>query len=194
MDYVDSVQELAALALNSLFWTPKYEYTSIAKDEIRILYIQPGHGDEQIECEIMSHKRTEDVAYKALSYCWGTDSASCKILVQGSTLYIRNNLFLALQQIRDPNVVVSLWTDALCINQSNNDEKASQVTSLDDVYRRATDVIIWLGENNILTARAFELLAEFERTRSIVIIHHQHGATIHRKLAALSHLLSQEYL
>jgi hypothetical protein len=38
-------------------------------------------------------------------------------------------------------------TDALCINQNDNNERAEQVALMSEIYSRAQKVIIWLGEN-----------------------------------------------
>jgi Heterokaryon incompatibility protein (HET) len=39
-----------------------------------------------------------------------------------------------------------LWIDALCIDQTNVDERAAQVLLMGDIYSSATRVIIWLGK------------------------------------------------
>src|SRR5690242_8932242 len=38
-----------------------------------------------------------------------------------------------------------IWIDALCINQNDKEEKASQIASMNQVYRKAQDVWVWLG-------------------------------------------------
>ncbi|KAI0596488.1 heterokaryon incompatibility protein-domain-containing protein [Biscogniauxia sp. FL1348] len=40
---------------------------------------------------------------------------------------------------------VSIWVDAICINQSDVDEKSAQVTMMDLIYSVATYVVAWLG-------------------------------------------------
>ncbi|KAK4129670.1 hypothetical protein N657DRAFT_677257 [Parathielavia appendiculata] len=40
---------------------------------------------------------------------------------------------------------VTLWVDALCINQADLDERASQVLLLQRVYHNADEVCMWLG-------------------------------------------------
>ena len=39
-----------------------------------------------------------------------------------------------------------LWVDAVCIDQSSMDERASQVLLMGDIYSRAEHVIVWLGK------------------------------------------------
>ena len=38
------------------------------------------------------------------------------------------------------------WIDAICIDQHNNAQKASQVRRMDEIYANAEDVFIWLGK------------------------------------------------
>jgi hypothetical protein len=43
-----------------------------------------------------------------------------------------------------------LWTDAVCINQLDADERAHQVTTMRHVYASAVDTWVWLGEDDPL--------------------------------------------
>jgi len=43
---------------------------------------------------------------------------------------------------------VYTWIDAICIDQSNLDERASQVKIMKDIYHNAAYVIVWLGEED----------------------------------------------
>jgi hypothetical protein len=55
------------------------------------------------------------------------------------------NLMLALLHLRYPLHPRTLWIDAICINQSNTDEKNHQVSLMKKIYRRAHSVFAWLG-------------------------------------------------
>jgi hypothetical protein len=48
-------------------------------------------------------------------------------------------------EIRREGEPVIIWADALCINQSDDGEKTSQVGLMRDIYRDAKEVIAWLG-------------------------------------------------
>jgi hypothetical protein len=41
---------------------------------------------------------------------------------------------------------VRLWIDAICINQSDKEERNVQVQRMGDIFRQATGVRVWLGE------------------------------------------------
>lgn len=61
------------------------------------------------------------------------------------TMGVTTNLELALRYIRQEKRTVTLWIDALCINQGDEDEKQVQVQRMDWVYANASPVVIWLG-------------------------------------------------
>jgi len=47
--------------------------------------------------------------------------------------------------LRHQSEELILWADALCINQTDDEEKSWQVAMMGDVYRAADQVIVWLG-------------------------------------------------
>lgn len=60
-------------------------------------------------------------------------------------LWLTDSLHQALQHFRDPAEPICLWADALCIDQSNDDEKAVQVAMMADIFGSAAQVLVWLG-------------------------------------------------
>ncbi|KAL8815156.1 MAG: hypothetical protein Q9223_005683, partial [Gallowayella weberi] len=55
------------------------------------------------------------------------------------------NLDLALRRLRLPNQARRLRVDALCIDQSNTDERSRQVRYMRLMYKQAARTIVWLG-------------------------------------------------
>lgn len=95
--------------------------------------------------------------YEALSYPWGVDQPEdCKIKIaigddrEYRTFNIKRNLELALRLLRShikpPNYSKFLWVDAMCINQNNIPEKSIQIPLMAEIYSRAENVCVWLGE------------------------------------------------
>lgn len=84
-------------------------------------------------------------SYKALSYHWGDPDDTLPILCNGIEIHVTRNLHTALDQLKSafPNGV-TIWIDALCINQRDKIEQARQVAIMRDIYSRAQEVLIWL--------------------------------------------------
>lgn len=63
--------------------------------------------------------------------------------------FVRPNLDKALRYLRHKTDPVVLWVDAVCINQSDEKvEKPEQIAKMKNIYRRAQNVCIWLGDGN----------------------------------------------
>ncbi|KAK4244844.1 heterokaryon incompatibility protein-domain-containing protein [Corynascus novoguineensis] len=104
--------------------------------------------------------------YEALSYTWGSDDPTDYIWIQGNPLPIKPNLAAALHSLRLTTSGRRLWIDALCIDQSNLEERSRQVSYMRLVYKHATRVIAWLGVHTPDAEVAFEVtrrLADVER-------------------------------
>lgn len=98
------------------------------------------------------HANLEDnPTYVAISYAWdehlavghfvdsnGADTPVSTLVPSGATLY--------------------LWIDAVCINQEDPDERASQVAIMEDIERQAQQVIVFLGIANDTSTRAMDML------------------------------------
>ena len=60
-------------------------------------------------------------------------------------LPIQANLMAALRHLRQPSRSRTLWINAICINQKDNDEKSIQIQQMAIIYKSARRVVIWLG-------------------------------------------------
>lgn len=85
--------------------------------------------------------------YAALSYAWGGQPPDRRMLLDGKTMPISKTCEEALQVMRptDPEDVLSIWVDAICINQRDGLEKNSQVAMMGEIFSRASRVNMWLG-------------------------------------------------
>lgn len=66
--------------------------------------------------------------------------------VKRQFLHVTENLEAALRHLRYTNKIRLLWIDALCINQGDIKERSLQVMRMGDIFSRAANVCIWLGE------------------------------------------------
>ncbi|XP_014555389.1 hypothetical protein COCVIDRAFT_49375, partial [Bipolaris victoriae FI3] len=83
--------------------------------------------------------------YTALSYCWGVDDTQEQIIMAGQKMTVRKNLAEAIRVIRNPNVIMPVWIDALSINQKDLIERARQVPRMGEIYDFATAVYSYIG-------------------------------------------------
>jgi len=96
--------------------------------------------------------------YEALSYTWGGSTDKVGIKLDGHAFYVTRNLAAALRRLRAKEGCRYLWVDAICINQVDKRECSSQVAKMDMIYRRAEQVLVWLGDEADGSARAMDLI------------------------------------
>lgn len=136
---------------------------------IRIPNLGPGKDSEPLEGSFYHHDIHKHPSYEALSYVWG-DSRGYEVCHVGKSHGIRitTNLSTALRRLRLPHRSRLLWIDALCINQEDIHERSHQVQLMDEIYRRADNVLIWLGEKTEHSYFGIEALASFsDKTASL---------------------------
>lgn len=124
-----------------------YEPIDSSRQEIRNIRLLPGRFDDAIEIQLVHVSLQSDDAphYDALSYVWGLEQCPNPAIVNGTPISITSNLDIVLRHFRDESGEKTLWVDAVCINQRDNDEKGPQVQMMGQIYRRAARVLVWLG-------------------------------------------------
>ncbi|KAK3366736.1 heterokaryon incompatibility protein-domain-containing protein, partial [Lasiosphaeria ovina] len=106
-----------------------------------------GSRHDPLECRIRVVSLNESPSYDALSYCWGPEEDNKPTIAINDcpAFPVRRNLQVALQHLRDESRIVTLWVDALCINQGNHAEKDLQVPMIGLIYEKAANTHVWLG-------------------------------------------------
>ncbi|KAH7078494.1 heterokaryon incompatibility protein-domain-containing protein [Paraphoma chrysanthemicola] len=99
----------------------------------------------RVKCTISHVSLGRTLPYLALSYTWGDASKTGIILVGDALLKVGKNLEVALAHLTKDDEPLTLWIDALCIDQNDNVEKSEQVQQMHQIYSRAAAVITWLG-------------------------------------------------
>jgi hypothetical protein len=121
-------------------------YDPLVAGEIRILVIRRSQDFfSEIQCHLVHEPLPGKKPYDALSYTWGTDPPTDCVTINGSKTLVRKNLYHALRRFRRKKTERRVWIDAICINQSDIDERNSQVGQMRDIYVNAKAVLIWLG-------------------------------------------------
>jgi hypothetical protein len=78
-------------------------------------------------------------------------------------LTIGSNLAAALRQLRSTTSEITIWADAVCINQGDNDEKSCQLPLMARIYSQARAVVSWLGKGGLVDAWAMDVVGPFAR-------------------------------
>ncbi|KAI1469849.1 HET-domain-containing protein [Daldinia caldariorum] len=142
------------------------EYPLPEEGFIRTVTIHPGdwRSELEISLNIAEFLDVDPPAYEALSYVWGSeyDPDTVRIITNTSKTFIlpvTQNLATALRLLRRPDGPRVIWTDAICINQANNIEKGQQVMRMGDIFRTASRVVGFLGEESDDSARAMNIMS-----------------------------------
>ncbi|KAI6091642.1 heterokaryon incompatibility protein-domain-containing protein [Hypoxylon rubiginosum] len=129
------------------------------QNSARILLLAPGDDHDIITCKLYAADDIASEEYEALSYVWGSPANPASVICNGCTISVTQNLYKALRGLRQPHSVRHLWIDALCINQSDNEERSHQVRNMARIYHFAEHVIVWLGEGDQTSHEAIEFLS-----------------------------------
>ncbi|TAQ89308.1 hypothetical protein B7494_g2370 [Chlorociboria aeruginascens] len=124
-----------------------YEYSALPEGYFRLLTIV-SVDNEKITCEIENFLFDKAPEYTALSYAWGNPLASDMIICDGKSLAITPHLHGAFQHLYALDPITKVWIDAVCINQADHIEKAVQTRRMNNVYRLAQKVLVWLGKGD----------------------------------------------
>ncbi|RYP27930.1 hypothetical protein DL767_007457 [Monosporascus sp. MG133] len=108
---------------------------------------------ETVRVQIIEESLDDLHRFSALSYTWGNvgrGPPNRKVIVETSEgqrdLRIYEPLETALLSlVKGEAAELPLFIDQICINQADDDEKASQVKLMGDIYTKCERVIVWLG-------------------------------------------------
>ena len=145
---------------------PLYQYTPLQSERyIRLLRLKASTTAQSSivcslsQCDIDSF---ECPAYSAVSYTWGEGAAEHRIYLEDhaggshrhrqSYFNVRSNLTNLLRHLRHRLHDRWLWIDALCIDQSSDDERIHQVKLMGKIYSRSNMVVAWIESSDYPTA------------------------------------------
>lgn len=142
-----------------------------SRRQIRLLHVQPDPSDLRAVLETVS--LDDDPKYTALSYTWGTELSSgpgIALSGQAPRLPITKNLQAVLEHLcAGQDKPITLWVDALCINQADVEEKSHQITLMKDVYSKAEKTCVWLGPAADDSDLAMTTIGELYAARTYVL-------------------------
>jgi Heterokaryon incompatibility protein (HET) len=155
-----------------------YSPLTYSNREIRIVTISPSvEKSAPIECTTSEISLDKTPGYYALSYCWGDPSITAPMHIDGVEVQVTANLDVALRhfraaegELRDKRPQMRWWIDAICINQSDLDERSQQVQLMGDIYSGASRVVVWLGEEAKMEGLRYKRYKDYLRNLGIRII------------------------
>lgn len=125
----------------------------------------------KVRCKLTTWPIDSMPPYHAISYTWGDPKSNTQILMNNKTLEVRTNCEFALKQAywyrksrsyfyrkRQSHLYREtksewytksryFWLDALCIDQSNLNEKSKQVAMMGSIYKKASHVLACIGDH-----------------------------------------------
>jgi hypothetical protein len=126
---------------------PEFSYTPLAPNEIRLLW--PFYKDDGLTWSLRAVSLDDpNLVFDALSYTWGIQDSTFPMVCNGKTLQVHHNLFSALPYLATRHGTAGdrpIWIDAVCINQTDQPEKSIHIRRMNNIYRQAETVWVWLG-------------------------------------------------
>ncbi|ROW11074.1 hypothetical protein VMCG_01259 [Cytospora schulzeri] len=104
-----------------------------------------------VHCKLTTWPISEAPKYHAISYVWGDASQTATILLNDKPLQVTQNCEFTLRQATWYGGDFRrryYWVDAICINQSSDEEKGPQVSLMGQVYTNAERVLACVGKCN----------------------------------------------
>lgn len=175
-----------------------YSYISIGpKPQVRMLRLNRNSIAEFVTVDI---EQLSELTYTALSYTWNPDGGSSSfpnatIRIEGpgnsGLIRISEHLSRFIEAFRkcitSAETAQFIYIDALCIDQSNQEEKADQVQLMREVYMSASQTIVWLNDRGG-TEREMNSLYDLQRAPYVEI-----GDDNMRHQEAVNYMCRQTY-
>jgi hypothetical protein len=117
---------------------------------IRLCELGPSRkSSAPLNCRLFEFPIEQTPRYEALSYHCGQTFPPGTILCSGRRLDITQNCVAALRRLRLEKEPRVLWIDSICISQCDKLEKSHQVQMMTQIYQKASEVWIWVGESSM---------------------------------------------
>ncbi|KAN0112256.1 Heterokaryon incompatibility protein (HET) domain containing protein [Hyaloscypha variabilis] len=144
------------------FYRPLLGYHSF-----RLLILDPASSvSHPVSIRLQVAERATAPVYDAISYVWGDPTHKVTIACDGPPFQITFNSYWALVRIRSASHPRVLWADAICINQSDLQERSNQVTLMGSLYSNASRVYICMGDAT--DGNAFQVQTVVNETKALI--------------------------
>jgi hypothetical protein len=180
------------------------ELPTLKDCHIRLIRVHPmSELNGSVRCSISTHdlRGADTPEFLALSYTWGPphyniqelrklpSAASFQVDCNGRSINVSDNLYDFLHHcaVQESQYFHGyIWVDALSINQLDFPERSRQVQLMGEIYKTASQIIVWLGLEDHSTESAFSLMkALFEIPANERLKLHPHAVAENHRNALL---------
>jgi len=138
----------------------QYTYKPLKLQQIRLWELLPGNDDDAIEGVVRHISISEGPKFCAISYAWGPALKPFNLHTAEGNIFLTSSLHAALKRLRSATESTFLWADAICIDQANMYEKATQIRLLPTIFQSAQLVFAWIGNDEDDIYQALETLLQ----------------------------------
>ncbi|KAI0467146.1 hypothetical protein F4859DRAFT_526025 [Xylaria cf. heliscus] len=123
----------------------KYTYRPLTHQNIRLLELFPGDTLDELKGKLYHTPFYRTLRYQAISYAWGFGIKPFVLKTPEGVVGITASLCFGLRRLRQKDRSILVWADAICIDQSNAEEKSRQVRLMPKIFQTAMQVAVWTG-------------------------------------------------
>ncbi|TDZ16031.1 hypothetical protein Cob_v011069 [Colletotrichum orbiculare MAFF 240422] len=135
----------------------EYRHGELAREQIRLVVLEPGRYYEPLRCRIVTHDRKDAPSYEAVSYTANEQDPTEMMQILPSstsrdgpaTYAITRSTAAVLVALRSPTAPRIFWDDAICVNHLNAAEQRSLVQTRPQIFKSASRVNILLSHDNL---------------------------------------------
>ncbi|USP80387.1 hypothetical protein yc1106_07661 [Curvularia clavata] len=147
----------------------RYSYDPVQPDELRMCRFVE---DNDHVCAVLKifPASASYLRYTALSYTWGKhhpeSDRQWNLKIGEKYLPALDSLRSFVQALRSKGTLLDgtwWWIDSICIDQANIHERGEHVRRMKDIYRRAHNTIVWLGEQSDDSDRALDFVCSLNK-------------------------------
>jgi Heterokaryon incompatibility protein (HET) len=130
----------------SQLFPPLELYPPLEPDQLRLFAVHETEPQLVLSLIVANFERCP--RYYAISYYWGEQPTSQIVTCNGNhTIHITPHLEAGIRSACVKMDTSFFWVDAICINQTDDAEKASQVAQMSRIFSTpvVSGVFVWLG-------------------------------------------------
>ncbi|KAM0324789.1 hypothetical protein ACHAQA_007755 [Verticillium albo-atrum] len=129
------------------------------KTEFRLLILEPGEFNDPLQCRLYTASTLDAPTYDAMSYTWadetGDATKSSTVRLDAQPFPVTKNCESAMKRVRRQYSPRTIWIDAICVDQMNDRERGHQVQLMPQIYSKAREVFVYIGELESVSEKHF---------------------------------------